>query len=242
MDVYNTLGPTYFRRAYCMSLQSFHHLHLILLQHIMSAREKLSLYQKNGKRASGNYKDHPVCNGPVSSTVRLACAIRYFGGGSPYDIGCVYGVSYQSVLESVWVIVEAIKMTPDFNIFYPESLEAQRRIAAGFKKSSTPKINNCVGANYGLLIWTTKPSLADAKSSGIDQKQYLCGLNHKFGLNCQAVSDSRGRFLNVSIIYGGSTADCLAFDGSDLYKRLNKGLMKQDFGKQLLVLFGDNAY
>jgi hypothetical protein len=92
MDVYNTLGPTYFRRAYRMSLQLFYHLHLILLQHIVSAREKLSLYQKKGKRAGGNYKDPPVCNGPVSSTVRLACAIRYFAGGSPYKIGCVYGV------------------------------------------------------------------------------------------------------------------------------------------------------
>jgi len=36
--------------------------------------------------------------------------------------------------------------------------------------------------------------------------------------------------------------DCLAFEGSDLYKRLDKGLLKQDFGKQPFVLFGDNAY
>ena len=48
MDVYNTLGPTYFRRAYRMSLQSFYHLHLILLQRIVSAREKMSSYQKKG--------------------------------------------------------------------------------------------------------------------------------------------------------------------------------------------------
>ncbi|KAL3783554.1 hypothetical protein HJC23_008185 [Cyclotella cryptica] len=69
MDVYNMLGPTYFHRAYCMSLQSFHHLHLILLQHIVLAREKMSLYQKKGKRAGGNYTDPPVHNGEVSSTV-----------------------------------------------------------------------------------------------------------------------------------------------------------------------------
>ena len=145
-------------------------------------------------------------------------------------------------MESVWVIVEAINMTPQLNIFYPESLEAQRRIAAGFEKSSIPKINNCAGAIDGILIWTAKPSLADAKSSGIDQKKYLCGRKHKFGLNCQAVSDARGRFLDVSIIYGGSTSDCLAFEGSDLYKRCTRGLMKQDVGKQTFVLFGDNAY
>jgi len=94
MDVYNMLGPTYFCRAYCMSLQSFYHLSLILFQHIVSARENMSLYQKKRKISGGNYRDPPVRNGPVSSTVRLACAIRYFAGGSPYDIGCVYGVSY----------------------------------------------------------------------------------------------------------------------------------------------------
>ncbi|KAL3783553.1 hypothetical protein HJC23_008184 [Cyclotella cryptica] len=133
-------------------------------------------------------------------------------------------------------------MTPQFNIFYPESLEAQRRIAARYEKSSTPKINNCAGAIDGILIWTTKPSLAEAKSSGIDQKKYLCGRKHKFEFNCQAVSDAQGRFLDVSIIYGGSTSDCLAFEGSDLYKRCTQGLMKQDFGKLPFVLFGDNAY
>ena len=145
-------------------------------------------------------------------------------------------------MESVWVVVEAINNTPQFNILYPESLEAQRRIAAGFENSSTPKISNCAGAIDGILIWTPKPSLADAKRSGIDQKKYLCGRKHKFGLNCQAVSDARGRFLDVSIIYGGSTSDCLAFEGSDLYKRCTRGLMKQDVGKHPFVLFGDNAY
>ena len=97
MDVYNTLGPTYFlRQTYCMLLQSFSHLHLILSQHIVSPREKLILYQKKGNRAGGNYKDPPVCSGPVSFVVRLACAIHYFAGGSPYNIGCIYGdgVSY----------------------------------------------------------------------------------------------------------------------------------------------------
>eukprot|EP00804_Cyclotella_cryptica_P006356 CCRYP_010184-RB/>CCRYP_010184-RB protein AED:0.20 eAED:0.20 QI:0/0/0/1/0/0/3/0/563 len=124
-------------------------------------------------------------------------------------------------------------MTPQFNIFYPESLEAQRRIAPRFEKYS---------AIDGILIWTTKPSLADAKIRGIDQKKYLCCRKHTFGLNCQAASDARGCFLDVSNIYGGSTSDCLTFEGSDLYKRCTQILMKQDVGKLPLVLFGDNAY
>ena len=41
----------------------------------------------------------------------------------------------------------------------------------------------------------------------------------------------------MSITYGGSSSDCLAFKASDLYKRLEAGLLAPG-----LVLFGDNAY
>ena len=36
---------------------------------------------------------------------------------------------------------------------------------------------------------------------------------------------------------GGSSADCLAFEASDLYRRLEGGLLTDG-----LVIFGDNAY
>jgi hypothetical protein len=45
------------------------------------------------------------------------------------------------------------------------------------------------------------------------------------------------RILDLSIKYGGSTADCLAFEASDLCKRLRNNLLAPG-----LVLFGDNAY
>ena len=112
----------------------------------------------------------------------------------------------------------------------------------GFQNASTPGISNCAGAIDGILIWTYKPSLKDAKDSGIGQKKFLCGRKHKFGLNCQAVSDCRGRILDISINYGGSSSDCIAFEGSDLYHRLQNGLMKKDGNKPRFVLFGDNAY
>ncbi len=59
-----------------------------------------------------------------------------------------------------------------------------------------------------------------------------------FGLvNCQAVCDVRGRILDVSIMYPGSTSDCLAFKGMSLFCDLEKGLLAPG-----LCLFGDNAY
>ena len=243
IDVYNCLGSSYFRRAYRMSLDCFYRLHAILLPHIIVASDGWYKYKKAGGRTGGNYLPPPIPNGAVSTSVRLASAIRYFAGGSAYDIAVIFGISYCTVIANVWIVVQAINNTPQFYISYPESLDAQREIAAGFERASTPKINNCAGAIDGILIWMQKPSLAEARASGIDQKKYLCGRKHKFGLNCQAVADSRGQFLDVSIIYGGSTADCLAFEGSDLYKRLENGLMKKDFnGQHPYVLFGDNAY
>ncbi len=56
------------------------------------------------------------------------------------------------------------------------------------------------------------------------------------------MSDCRGRILDISIKCGGASSDCLAFEASELYKRLENGLMKQDVDNQRFVLFGDNAY
>ena len=61
-------------------------------------------------------------------------------------------------------------------------------------------------------------------------------------MNCQAVSDCRGRILDISIKYGGASSDCLAFEASDLHTRLENGLMHQDGDNERFVLFGDNAH
>ena len=61
-------------------------------------------------------------------------------------------------------------------------------------------------------------------------------------MNCQSVSDCRGRILDISIKYGGSSSDCRAFEASELHTCLENGLMKQDGENPRFVLFGDNAY
>jgi hypothetical protein len=69
----------------------------------------------------------------------------------------------------------------------------------------------------------------------VDQKKYLCGRKHKFGLNCQAVCDARGRFLDMSITYGGSSSDCLAFEDSNLHKRLEDGLVNMGMSSSVIT-------
>lgn len=87
-----------------------------------------------------------------------------------------------------------------------------------------------------------KPSRKEARKSGVDQKKFLCGWKHKFGLNRQAVSDCRGCIFEISIKYGGASSDCLAFEVSELHARLENVLMCQDGHNERFVLFGDNAY
>lgn len=107
----------------------------------------------------------------------------------------------------------------------------------GFKNASGVSFNNCVGAIDGLLIWISKPTNEDANSCGVGVKKYFCGRKHKFGLNCQAVSDCEGKILDISIKFGGSSSDCLAFSASNLHSCLQNGLLHNNY-----VLFGDNAY
>lgn len=86
-----------------------------------------------------------------------------------------------------------------FQISYSESLEEQRKIAAEFKHASKPGFSNCTEAINGILIWMFTHSKKEAKKVGVDKK-ILCRHKHKFSrLNCQAVSDYCGRFIDISI-------------------------------------------
>jgi DDE superfamily endonuclease len=60
----------------------------------------------------------------------------------------------------------------------------------------------------------------------------------KFGLNMQAVCDSKRRFLDVYIGHPGATSDFLSFQTSSLHHLLEK----PNFLHPKLCLFGDNAY
>ena len=220
-----------------MHYESFWCLHKKLDELIESARLKSQGYNKKGGRAGGNYSLPPVPNGPITTSVRLACAIRFFAGGSPYDIMGKYMVSHTEMMESVWYVVEAVNSVQEFVIEYPDSAEKQDKIAREFESVSQAKIDICAGAIDGILIWISKPTSKQAERAEVNQGKFLCGRKGKFGLNCQAVSDVRGNILDISIGYGGSSSDCLAFERSELFDRCEAGLMKN--GK---VLFGDNAY
>jgi hypothetical protein len=154
-----------------MSYESFLKLHDKVAPEIISTFQKYRRYHRKGGRKGskgGYYKLPPIPNGVISTSVRLALALRYFAGGSPYDLMAKYGVSHTSVLESVWIVVEAIKNVRDFDIEYPSSHDEQRRIAKEFKQKSQAEFDNCAGAIDGILIWTHKPSEKECIRSKVE--------------------------------------------------------------------------
>ena len=56
----------------------------------------------------GSYSLPPIRNGPITTSIRLGAALRYFAGGAPYDIMCCFCIAYSEVLVSVWIVVDAI--------------------------------------------------------------------------------------------------------------------------------------
>ena len=248
-DIYTCLGDNYFSRAYRMSYCSFRCLHNRLKDNIGKSIKDAAILRKRARRQQqrwyrrrGAGNKYPIVppppNGDITISVRLACALRYFAGGSPYDIMTNYGISHSETLDSVWYVVDAVNRTREFDISYPESAGEQQKIASEFKRISSVNFSNCGGALDGILIWMLKSSLADAKRAGVDQQKFFCGRKNKYGLNCQAVCDARGKFLDISIVYGGSSSDLLAFEKSALKQRLDRGLLAET----KLVLFSDNAY
>jgi hypothetical protein len=148
-----------------------------------------------------------------------------------------FGIGRADISRSIWLVVQAINMTAFLSIQFPKSHEEQHRIAKEFMAKSAAGFDCCVGAVDGILIWIGRPSEKDAARSGCGPAKFFCGRKHKFGLNCQAICDARGKFLDVSLMFPGSTSDVLSFESSSIYGRLQDGLLAPG-----LCLFGDNAY
>ena len=227
-SIFRELGPYNTRRAYRMKEATFWELHRRLYKKMKyNARPPSSSKKKckNGAR-----------NGLITSPTRLSCAIRYFAGGSPYDIAIAHGVSVRSVFVSVWRVVDAVNNTPTFDIIFPNH-DQQQTISERFKAKSIAGFDGVVGCIDGMLLWIEQPTKADCAIAGVGPKKFFCGRKKKFGLNLSATVDDLRRFIDVDISHPGATSDYLAFAVSSLKRKLDVGLLAE--GK---YIFGDNAY
>jgi len=223
MDKYmSDMDAKLFRRKYRMEKSSFYNLLDIIEDHL-----------PKGERKQGK-----TPNGPITNAARLSMALRYCAGGDPLDIADIHGVSEIEVKENLWKVVDAIHLSPPLDIKFPEDHREQQDIANGFARKSDEDINCCVGAIDGILIWINKPSKIDERVIRFGPAKFFCGRKKKFGLNMQAVCDSRGMFLDVEIRFPGAASDFYAFDESYLKVKLER----EGFLKHGLCLSGDNAY
>ena len=123
-DIYNELGPVYFRRAYRMQYSTFKALADELRPYVIHA-----CGQKGGPKRY-------VPNGPISPDVRLACAIRWFSGGSAYDLMTTYGIGHSDTIRSYWY--------------------ARRRWMHSLDWSMKKRAQNGVHVKLGSQIWLKK--------------------------------------------------------------------------------------
>ena len=220
-SIFAELGPIYSQRAYRMSQQAFFKLHGMLRPQLQTSE-----------------KPRGSPNGLISTTIHLAAALRFFAGGSPYDLAIVHGISHSSVYESVWSVVDAINQSDALSFRFPTNHVEQRHIAQEFAKKSAAGFDCCVGAIDGILIWTEKPTPQDCYIATCGETKFYCGRKKKFGLNMMGTVDHAGRFLDVEIRHPGATSDYLCFETSTLKRKL----VEKNFLAPGLVLFGDNAY
>ena len=99
-------------------------------------------------------------------------ALRYFAGGSAYDIALVHGVAFTEVFKSLWKVVNAVNRCKELEIKFPNNWDEQREIAAQFLKKSKAGFGTCVGAVDGILIWVEKPIDCDDDTT-VDQQTLL---------------------------------------------------------------------
>lgn len=176
-------------------------------------------------------------NGPITNETRLAMALRWFAGGSKYDIACNHGVGVGQVYDSVWMVVDAIHETSSLDISFPSSHVEQQSMADQFKEKSGCGFGNCVAAVDGMLVWTSRPTeKTDNMGMGIGPGKFFCGRKYKFGL--KAVCGPNKRFLDVTWCHPDSASDFTMCLDCPLREKVET----PGFLKPGLLIYGDNAY
>jgi len=222
------LGEIYMKRTYRMTEQLSWTLH-----------DLLSPFVHDSKVPPGSKKKHRngAPNGIIPFEIRLSAALHYFAGGAIPDIALVHGISPTEVQHSIWIMVDAVNKCRELNIEFPTDHAEQRRIAEGFRALSSVRFDCCVAALDGLLIWIPRPTISQCQHVAISAMKFMCG-RKKFGLNMQAASNARGRFLDVTIDTPGAMSDYLSFQMSNFRKKLET----PGFLVEGLCVFGDAAY
>ena len=126
-------------------------------------------------------------NGWITTEICLACALRYFAGGSYLDITLSHGIGKTDLYRSIWAVVHATNACTMLQFSFLTTSAECESIANEFSHRSKAGFCNCIGCIDGMLVWTEKPSKKQFMEVGVDNGKFDCGRKGKFGLNLQAV-------------------------------------------------------
>ena len=140
-DHLHRLSPRDFKLRYRLDLESFEHLHSLIVSRIETKNKNqvgailfidvspqsdelvlINMIPPHQARRSRK-------GGAVSNRVRLAAGLRYLAGGQVTDLACCYHISKREVYSSLWLVVDAINDHPGFDISFPTNYCIDRRIA-----------------------------------------------------------------------------------------------------------------
>jgi len=188
-----------FERMYRMSYTSFKKLLDLLKPYLL-------VNERQGNRRTGG-------NGPLTPELILHCLIRYMAGGSHHDIRILAGLPISSFFYCLHRGMDAVNRCPQLSLEFPTDHGELKRVALEFQgKSSFGVMDGCVGALDGWLCRIKVPIGREASNIS----SYFSGHYHCYGINVQAVSDSRCRFIYLSCRSPGGTGDSRAFHGTAL--------------------------
>ena len=231
-DMWSELGSCA-RRAYRMRLHTLKRLHSILEPFL---KEEFDVKD----RARGK-----TPNGEIPTILRLSAAIRFFAGGSIYDIMLSHGIGKQSVYNSAYGVVDAVNNCPslDLNadgVKFP-SHEEQKIIAAGFREKSGADFDKIILALDGMLVWTIQPTIKDCRRIKMGARVFHCYRKDKYGYLLLAGVDHKCRFRWIDIRHPSSTSDWVGWNSSKVGKELTED-EDSDLVLPFHTLAGDNAF
>jgi hypothetical protein len=150
----------------------------------------------------------------------VAIGIRVLAGGNYDDIMNTFGMSKSGFFYSRKKFLNAVLGCEALAISLPTLPEEWEKIRKGFAaKSAYRVLKGCVGALDGFFQPTICPSLLE--SMGFP-RSYYSGHYNSYGINCQAMCDSRLRFLFFSVIAPGQTNDAVAYEETGLHAIINQ--------------------
>ena len=173
-------------------------------------------------------------NDPIYPEMIVGAGVRFLGGSFHKDIEDIYGISNHSSRRIIDLFVKAVRSCEEMALRLPTTQMELDTVANGFGNCSSvhPLYYGCVGCIDGWLACINKPK----EKVGVRPNDYFSGHYATFGLNVQAMCDSKLRFTYFAVAAAGKTNDNRAFgrctDLLDWIHSLPEGY----------YIIGDNAY